>query len=92
MSVMEYYQPQGVPEIMEVENLATLYRRKRRLLQVKRAEIAKADSLRVDSIIAQRAQTLESARRQGSSDGMRDNGNELSVVRNAMVKSIAMIW
>jgi hypothetical protein len=83
-ALMEYIQPKGVPEIVEVQNLANLYWRRGRLLLVETAEIAKADSIQVDSIIARRAQTLESARRQGSSDGMRDNGDELSVVRNAM--------
>jgi len=84
IGMMESLQPEGKLETVLVEYLTTLSWRKRRLLQVETAEISKADFLQVDSIMAQRAQVLDSARQQGASDGMRDNGNDLSVVRQAI--------
>ena len=80
----ENLQPQGKLEEVLVENLATILWRKRRLLQVETAEIAKAEILNVDRALQEKADELDYAQLKGASDGKLTHTSNLNVFRNAI--------
>jgi hypothetical protein len=82
--LLESWQPQGKFENVLVEELAVQYWRKRRLLEVESAEIAKTGFSEGDAIFRLQAQLLHYVRQQRNSDGQIDKGNDLAVVREAI--------
>jgi hypothetical protein len=82
--LMENLQPQGKLEIVLVENLATLWWRKRRLLQVETVEIEKVQFLIWDLVLQNKIDELEYAQLKDASDAKLGHSNRLLLIRNAI--------
>jgi hypothetical protein len=82
--LIEDFQPQGKLESVLVESLATVWWRKRRLIQAETAEIEKAQFLNVELVLQNKAGNLEYAQLGGSSDTKRGQTNLRNLLRDAI--------
>ena len=87
------YEPEGTLENLLVENLAILWWRRRRFLQVETAEISKKNFLELDSCFTAETQSIGYEARGEGTDGRMGGSNNLVIIRKALdrLKSVHFI-
>src|SRR6202048_1197371 len=78
------YEPEGTLENLLVENLAILWWRRRRFLQVETAEISKKNFLELDSCFTAETQSIGYEARGEGTDGRMGGSNHLVIIRKAL--------
>jgi len=78
------FQPHGMAESVLVEHLSVVLWRKRRFLEVERAEISKRDFLMGDFSVTEEAQKLDYATTVKPYNGDSSEGNHLPVIKEAI--------